>query len=133
VVNGLALTCKSHVWHSWEDPKTATGAHGICCKPAHTVHVVNNFYFNFSFGEDEFTAAVRLHPTDTKESADVLSRARGHVGGVQCMYRAVNKLARGKPNRNSHLATALNVDSDPTHARGSGGGGECNEVTSKRS
>jgi hypothetical protein len=38
------------------------------------------------------------------------------------MYRAVNKLARGKPNRNPYIATALHVDSDPTHARGSGGG-----------
>jgi hypothetical protein len=47
VVNGLALTCKLHVWHSWEGPETSTGAYGNCCKPAHTVHVVNNFNFNF--------------------------------------------------------------------------------------
>jgi hypothetical protein len=47
VVNGLALTCKYHVWHSWEGPETSTGAYGICCKSAHTVHVVNNFNFNF--------------------------------------------------------------------------------------
>jgi hypothetical protein len=49
VANGLALTCKFHVWHSWEGPETATGAYGTCCKPAHTVHVVNNFNFNFNY------------------------------------------------------------------------------------
>jgi hypothetical protein len=47
VVNGLALTCKLHVWHSWEGPETATGAYGNYCKPVHTVHVVNIFSFNF--------------------------------------------------------------------------------------
>jgi hypothetical protein len=49
VVNGLALTCKFPVWHSWEGPETAAGAYGIWCKPAHAVHVVNNFNFNFNF------------------------------------------------------------------------------------
>jgi hypothetical protein len=48
VVNGLAMTCKFLVWHSWEGPETATGAYGVWCKPAHTVHVVNNFNFNFN-------------------------------------------------------------------------------------
>jgi hypothetical protein len=43
VVNGLALTCKFHVRHSWEGPETTTGAYGTCCKPAHTVHAVHNF------------------------------------------------------------------------------------------
>jgi hypothetical protein len=46
VANGLALTCKFLVWHSWEGPETTTGAYGNCCKPAHTVHVVNHFNFN---------------------------------------------------------------------------------------
>jgi hypothetical protein len=49
VVNGLAMTCKFPVWHSWEGSETATRAYGIWCKPAHTVHVVNNFNFNFNF------------------------------------------------------------------------------------
>jgi hypothetical protein len=49
VVNGLALTCKFHVWHCWEGPETTTGAYGNWCKPAHTVHVVNNFNFNFNY------------------------------------------------------------------------------------
>jgi hypothetical protein len=49
VVNGLALTCKFPAWHSWEGPQTATGSYGVWCKPAHTVHVVNNFNFNFNF------------------------------------------------------------------------------------
>jgi hypothetical protein len=49
MINGLALTCKFPVWHSWEGPETATGAYGIWCKPTHTVHVVNNFNFNFNF------------------------------------------------------------------------------------
>jgi hypothetical protein len=48
VVNGLALPCKFPIWHSWEGPKIATGAYGICFKPAHTVHVVNNFNINFN-------------------------------------------------------------------------------------
>jgi hypothetical protein len=46
VVNGLALTCKLLVWHSWEGPETLTGAYDNCCTPAHTVHIVNNFNFN---------------------------------------------------------------------------------------
>jgi hypothetical protein len=50
VVNGLALTCKLPVWHSWQGPETTTNAYGKCCKPAHTVHVVN--YFNFYFNND---------------------------------------------------------------------------------
>jgi hypothetical protein len=64
VVNGLALTCKLHVWHSWEDPETATGAYGNFCKPAHTVHVVNNFHFHFSFNFNERQARYLqdLHP-----------------------------------------------------------------------
>jgi hypothetical protein len=41
VVNGLAMTCEFPIWHGWEGPKTATGAYGTWCKPAHTVHVVN--------------------------------------------------------------------------------------------
>jgi hypothetical protein len=48
VVNGLARTSKFHVWNSWEGLETATGAYGIWCKPAHTVHVVNKFNFNFT-------------------------------------------------------------------------------------
>jgi hypothetical protein len=49
VVHGLALTCKFRVWHSWEGPETAPGAYGFFGeKPAHTVHVVNNFDFNFN-------------------------------------------------------------------------------------
>jgi hypothetical protein len=53
MVNRLAMTCKFHVWHSWEGPETATGAYGIWCKSAHTVHVVDNFNFNFnSRGKD---------------------------------------------------------------------------------
>jgi hypothetical protein len=47
VVNGLAMTCKFPVWHSWEGLETATGAYGVWCKPAHTVLVVNNFNFNY--------------------------------------------------------------------------------------
>jgi hypothetical protein len=47
-------------------------------------------------GEDEFTAGVGLHPADTKQSADALSKARGQVKGVQSMDSAVNKPARGK-------------------------------------
>jgi hypothetical protein len=66
-------------------------------------------------GEDEFTAAVGMHPADTKQSADALSRARGHARGVQCMYIAVNKMARGKSDRNPHGCTALNVNSNPSH------------------
>jgi hypothetical protein len=42
VVNGLALTCEFPIWHSWECPKTGTGAYGNCCTAAHTVHFVNN-------------------------------------------------------------------------------------------
>jgi hypothetical protein len=53
-------------------------------------------------GEDKFTAAVGLHPSDTKKSTDALSRAKGQVGGVKCMYNAVNNLARGKHDRNPH-------------------------------
>jgi hypothetical protein len=34
----------------------------------------------------------------------------------------VNKLARGKFDRNPHGATALNVNADTAHARGGGGG-----------
>jgi hypothetical protein len=52
VVNGLALTCKFPLWHSWESQETSTGSYGICCKPAHTVHVVNNFNFNFNLKFD---------------------------------------------------------------------------------
>jgi hypothetical protein len=48
VVNGLALTCEFPIWHSWEGPETATGAYENCCKPAHAVHFVNNFSFNFN-------------------------------------------------------------------------------------
>jgi hypothetical protein len=48
VVNGLASTCESPICRSWERPHTATGAYGTWCKLAHTVHVVNNFYFNFN-------------------------------------------------------------------------------------
>jgi hypothetical protein len=47
VVNGLAMTCMFLVWHCWEGPETTTGAYGNWCKPVHTVHVVNNFNFNF--------------------------------------------------------------------------------------
>jgi hypothetical protein len=46
VVNGLAMTCELPIGHSWEGPKTATGAYGNCCKQAHTVYVANNFNFN---------------------------------------------------------------------------------------
>jgi hypothetical protein len=45
VVNGLAMTCKFPERRNWEGPETTTGAYGNCCKPAHTVHVVNNFNF----------------------------------------------------------------------------------------
>jgi hypothetical protein len=45
VVNGLTMTCKFPVWHSWEGPETASGAYGFWGKPAYTVHVVNNFSF----------------------------------------------------------------------------------------
>jgi hypothetical protein len=44
----------------------------------------------------------------------------------------VNKLARGKSDRNPHLATALNVNADSSHARGSEGGCELYEVISER-
>jgi hypothetical protein len=71
-------------------------------------------------GEDEFTTAVCLHPADINESADTLSGARKHVGGVQCIHSAVNKLAIGMSGRNPHRATALNVNADSSHARGSG-------------
>jgi hypothetical protein len=50
----------------------------------------------------EFTAAVGLHLADAKQSADAVSRARGQVTGVQRMYSAVNKPARGKPDRNPY-------------------------------
>ena len=63
-----------------------------------------------------------MHPVDTKEPADALSIARGHAGSVQCVYCAVNKPAGDKSNRDPHTATALNVDTDPIHARGSGRG-----------
>jgi hypothetical protein len=45
VFNGLSPTCKLPIWHCWEGPETTTGAYGNWCKPAHTVHVVNNFNF----------------------------------------------------------------------------------------
>jgi hypothetical protein len=48
MVNGLALTCEFPIWHSWEGPQIATGAYGTWCKPAHTVHVVNNLNFSFN-------------------------------------------------------------------------------------
>jgi hypothetical protein len=49
------------------------------------------------------------------------------------MYSAVNKLSRGKRDRNPHGSAALNVNSNPSHASGSGGGSKVHEVTSKRS
>jgi hypothetical protein len=52
--------------------------------------------------EKKFTTTVGLHSTDTKEAADALSKARGHVRGVQCMDRAVDDVARCQPNRNPH-------------------------------
>jgi hypothetical protein len=54
VVNGLTLTCEFPIWHSWEGPETTSGAYGNSCKPAHTVHVVNNFNFNNIFINDLF-------------------------------------------------------------------------------
>jgi hypothetical protein len=61
VVHGLALTCKFPVWHSWEGPKTTTDASGFFGeKPAHTVHVVNNFNFNFNFFRDHKRQPIAL-------------------------------------------------------------------------
>jgi hypothetical protein len=48
------------------------------------------------------------------------------------MDSTVNTLAKGKPGRNAHGATALDFNSNPSHPRGGGGGGESDEVTSKR-
>jgi hypothetical protein len=48
------------------------------------------------------------------------------------MHSAVNKLARGKSDRNPHLATSLNVNADSSHARGNGGGCELYKVISER-
>jgi hypothetical protein len=59
-------------------------------------------------------------------------KARGKVGGVKCVDRAMNGLTRCQLNRNPHWATALNVNTDPTRMRGSGGRDECNEIISKR-
>jgi hypothetical protein len=41
------MTYEFPIWHSWEGPKTATAAYGTWRKPAHTVHFVNNFSFNY--------------------------------------------------------------------------------------
>jgi hypothetical protein len=74
VVNGLALTCKFHVWHSWEGPETATGAYGIWCKPAHTVHVVNNCNLNFNFAVQAAScAALVVEATTTTWTTWVMS------------------------------------------------------------
>jgi hypothetical protein len=74
VVNGLALTCKFHLWHSWEGPNTTTGAYGIWCKPAHTVHVVNNlisFHFSTLKYDNYYVAISTMHgPLPTLEGAD---------------------------------------------------------------
>ena len=48
------------------------------------------------------------------------------------MHSAVNKVAGGKSDRNPHWATALNVNADTAHVRGSGGGCELYEVISER-
>jgi hypothetical protein len=95
-----------------------------CGNHKHTIVIVRK--------EDEFTSAVGLHPTNTKQSADELRSARGQVRGVQRMDSAVNNPARGKPDKNPDGATALNVNTNPSNARGSGGGCESYEVTFKR-
>jgi hypothetical protein len=74
VVNCLALTCKFLVCHCWEGPKTATGAYGTCCKPAHTVHVVINFNFNFNTTVHEVGMSHR-----TSWKPDAMSTGRGVV------------------------------------------------------
>jgi hypothetical protein len=48
------------------------------------------------------------------------------------MDSAVNKPAIGKPDRNPYGATALDVNTNPDNARGSGRGCESYEVTFKR-
>jgi hypothetical protein len=83
-------------------------------------------------GEDEFTAVVGLHPADTEQTADALNRSRGQVRGVQRMDSEVNKPTRGKLDRNPDGATALDVNTNPSNARGGGGGCESYEITFKR-
>jgi hypothetical protein len=113
-VNGLALTCKFLVWHSWDGPETATGAYGIWCKPAHTVHVVNNFNLRRRGREavreeGEFFASIS--PPIFGETK--VTRELDYVGPSYCrtqkkyMGNTVGPLRGNTPNLLHHRRTLL--------------------------
>jgi hypothetical protein len=81
--------------------------------------------------EKEFTAIVGLHPTDTKEAANALGRARRQVMGVQRVDRATYNLPRDKRDGNLNVAAPTHVNTHTIHTRCTQRGVEGYEITAK--